>query len=49
MPDLLDTIRTMISSETHDLAQLERADGDLTELRRHLTTLRRHADSVRAA
>jgi hypothetical protein len=28
MPDLLDTIRTMISSETDDLAQLERTLTD---------------------
>jgi hypothetical protein len=38
------------AAELSALAQrLERADVDLTELRRHLTTLRRHADSVRAA
>jgi hypothetical protein len=29
--------------------RLARADGDLLELRGHLTTLRQHADSVRAA
>jgi hypothetical protein len=38
------------ASEIATLSQrLSRADGDLTELRRRLTTLRRHADSVRAA